>query len=274
MTGPEAQLSDAQRKHLRNKRKATLTRKDYYRSEGCTFLKGGGEGRKAAVYNDDARIQDGLKFNKMTATHQPSDFYFEKYRSSRASVPYFNIAHHLISCTVFDQGGVFSDDELTILRAVKYDVNRGRNVIFLPGYSDGVEVQLMIAAKKIRNWDLLKQKSPKKAQDLKDAAYADAEERARKFANLHKLPCHWDYHEPYIDYVNGDMRSFKSLLCAAVVKDCDDWNPPDSILSELKNREDDYWKWVVGFGKRMKLGEAKSIGDITKPPNMPRGKGK
>jgi hypothetical protein len=271
-----------QRKHLNSKkRQAVLERMNYYRKNGVHHLQsktdccqgkcGLASGdRVSTVYDNDVKINAALAALSDFAGMNATDFHIDKFKV-KASVPYTNAAHHLVSCDVFtagDKGRIFDDDELAIMRALKYDVNWGKNVILLPGYSDGVEVQQLIRRLKIKNWKGMPdaQKDPLKAK-----AYLAARQRVSKAANLHRLPCHWDYHPSYIVYVKQDIKRYKSNLQAEMKEVCETWNPPEALPDKLAGFENDYWKWIVNFGASLAIGKAKSLADITP---IKRGKGK
>jgi hypothetical protein len=215
------------------------------------------------VYDNAKTIQAGLDFNDLDR-YVPADFFFDKFKNKPASVPYSNAAHHLLSCDAFTDKKnerIFDDDELAILWAVGYDVNHGENVIFLPGYNDGGEVLALARRAGLTpdQWGKLPKGEKKRRAD---GAKRRARARTHKYANLHRLPCHYDYHKPYIKKVKTDMKRLQPRLRRQIGKICKTWKPPKSIMQFLTDREHVYWRWVVNFGKSSPW-EPKSIGEIT-----------
>jgi len=254
--------------HLKNIRCSDLNRNEVkYRKTGHAFLLGNGCGRTKPVYDSVKVIQEGLKFNDMDGSYTPPDFFFSEFKVKPAKVPYSNAAHHLLSCDVFTEKPkerIFTDDELAILWAVDYDVNDGENVIFLPGYNDGGEVQALIRRSGLTfaQWRALPEGEKRRRGN---AAKRRARARTHRYANLHRLPCHYDYHPTYIKKVKVDMKRLQSRL-RRPKKPCKTWKPPASIFKFLIDRQHAYWRWIVGFGRRQPLGKPKSINDITGTP--------
>lgn len=147
-TKKQKKLSQKQQDHLLSIQCATLWRTDKYRANGVDYLGGAGKARAARVYDNRPIILAGLKHNGMNQTHKPDEFYFSKFKARPASKPYQNAGHHLPSCDVFNlKGGIFDDDEIFILLAVDYDMNRRENQTFLPGFNDGGEIQALMRKK-------------------------------------------------------------------------------------------------------------------------------
>lgn len=265
-TKKQKKLSKKQSDHLLSIQCATLWRTDKYRPNGVDYLGGAGKARAAGVYDNRPIILAGLKFNGMDQTHKPDDFYFSKFKKKPASVPYQNAGHHLVSCDVFNiKGGIFSEDEIIILAAVDYDVNRGENQIFLPGFNDGGEIRALMKAK--ANWNSLSAKQQKASRASKRGG---AKSRVHRAANIHRLPCHYDFHPPYIEKVTNDMKNMKQYV-RSKIKNCENWKPPKTIIKKLGEYERRYWDWIVGFGRRQPLGAPKSLTNIDGLPALPTG---
>ncbi len=168
------------------------------------------------------------------------------------------MGHHLLPCETFQDKKLFSEDQLSILRAVDYDINEGRNIIFLPGYADGLE---------ILHGDLKWKTLSVKVQEGHRRQW---QSEARQSANLHKLPCHWDFHKSSTRLVKADTDELRNELKAQSKKFCKDWEPPASIPRKLRKLEDDYWDHVVKFGESRPLGKAASIDTLTKQVLKPK----
>jgi len=263
-TKKQKELSKKQSDHLLSIQCATLWRTDKYRANGVDYLGGAGKARAAGVYDNRPIIVAGLQFNGMDQTHRPDDFYFSNFKKKPASVPYQNAGHHLLSCDVFNiSGGIFDPDELIILAAVDYDVNRGENQIFLPGFNDGGEIRALMKAK--ANWQSLSAKQQKSSRASKRGG---AKKRVHRSANIHRLPCHYDFHAPYIKKVTNDMKQMKQYV-RSKIKNCEDWTPPKTIVQELTRTEQRFWNWIVAFGRAQPLGAPKSLADIGALPQPP-----
>lgn len=259
-------LTDSNRHLLVKKRKATLTRapSKTYRQAGLTFLAGDGA-RRTRVYDNDAKIIAGLEFigrspkrKGMTRKQQAEGYHLDQFAADNFFTPYKNMGHHLLPCESFQDPKLFPEDPLSILRAVDYDINEGRNIIFLPGYSDGLEILF----EKLK-WKTLGPETQEKHR-------RGWKTEARRFANLHKLPCHWDFHKGYTSLVKEDMDDLRNTLKAQVKKFCKDWDPPASIPRQLRKIEDDYWEHVVKFGESRPLGKAASIDALIKQSLEPK----
>ncbi|MFY2562073.1 AHH domain-containing protein [Corallococcus terminator] len=253
-------LTASNRHLLVKKQKATLTRapSKKYRQEGLTFLTGNGA-RRTRVYDNDAKIIAGLEFigrspisKGMTRKQQAAGYHLDQFAADNFFKPYKNMGHHLVPCECFQDPKLFPEDPLSILRAVDYDVNEGRNIIFLPGYSDGFEI-----LRSELNWSTLGSRTQENHRQK-------WKRESLRSANLHKLPCHWDFHKKYTGLVKLDMNTLRNRLKAQVKKFCKDWNPPASIPKQLRKLEDDYWEYVVKFGESRPLGKAASIDALIK----------
>ncbi|QSQ23714.1 AHH domain-containing protein [Pyxidicoccus parkwayensis] len=231
--------------------RARLGRSSDYRQAGHAAL-AGNPGRRVPVYDNDAKILGYLRhYNvspssaaipKHSAAHAAL-YHFEQFLSGQK--PYPNAAHHLVPCETFTPDVVFTEDELEILKRVLYDVNNGGNIIFLPSFSNAVEVYaLTIEARR---------------------------ERVLRYCNVHRLPAHLDCHKDYTALVKADCADLKRLLRGQLVKVCADWKPPQSIPEELFRLQDRYWEYIVRFGESRPLGQGATINALIKlKPVKPR----
>jgi hypothetical protein len=233
--------------------RARLGRSSDYRDTGRAEL-AGNTGRRVPVYDNDAKILAYLRhYNvsprsaavpKHSAAHAAL-YHFEHFTSGQK--PYPNAAHHLVPCEIFSPGVVFTDDELEILKHVVYDVNNGGNIIFLPSFSNAVEVYAL--------------------------TLEERRERVLRYCNVHRLPAHLDCHKEYTAQVKKDCADLKQLLRSQLGKVCADWKPPQSIPEELFRLQDAYWHYIVAFGESRPLGEAATINMLIKlKPAKPRWK--
>jgi hypothetical protein len=269
--------ADDEEFHVPGKEVAVLHRypSKEYRTKGLDFLQGD-RGRTGHVYDNDDKIVEGLEFNGVAATkttrrEQAAGYHLDRFRADNYHRPYKNMGHHLVPCETFKEGsatspGVFSAQQLEVLRRIEFDVNEGRNIIFLPGFADGLEIQEEVAAQGV-NWRSLSEQ----AQERHRANWRRA---ARRGANLHQLPCHWDFHSKYSKLVFTDCANLRSTLKKPVDKMCKEWKPPRSIRSKLTKLENDYWSWVVRFGEKMPRGNAETVDRLVKiaPPRKGLGR--
>lgn len=129
--------------------KAVLTYDGKYRNNGYDEIKGNA-GRKT-VYDKVRHIQSVLQTRGTQAipsTVVPGSeaharrycFDYEVTASGEvrknfllAYKPYANQAHHLVPVSVFDEEKKFlTYDQLVVMRKVDYNVNNGKNIMFLP----------------------------------------------------------------------------------------------------------------------------------------------
>lgn len=231
--------------------RARLGRSSDYREAGHAGLMAD-SGRRMPVYDNDAKILPYLRFYDVSprsaavAKHSAAHaalYHFECFTSGQT--PYPNAAHHLVPCEVFTPGEVFTDEELEIIKRTVYDVNNGRNIIFLPSFSNAAEVHLLT-------------KQERKEQML-------------RYCNVHRLPCHFDCHKDYTAQVKKDCEKLLNLVRSQLGRVCASWKPPQSIPDELFRLQDDYWDYVVRFGESRPLGIGASINALIKiKPPKPR----
>lgn len=130
-------------------RDAVLVRANYYRERGITII-GGDPGKLERVYNNNSKIKKylqakGVKTSIAGATSgddtHAAGYHFDHFSADVSGTPYPNQGHHLLPCEVFTarskdddnpNNGAFGDAELEVLYHLKYDLNNGNNVIFLP----------------------------------------------------------------------------------------------------------------------------------------------
>jgi hypothetical protein len=233
--------------------RARLGRSSDYRETGHAELTGNA-GRRGPVYDNDAKILAYLRHYDVSprsaavpkhgAAHAAL-YHFEHFTSGQQ--PYPNAAHHLVPCEVFSPGEVFTEDELEIFRRVEYDVNNGKNIIFLPSFSNAVEVySLTIEVRR---------------------------EQALRYCNVHRLPAHLGCHKDYTAQIKKDCANLKREVRSQLGKMCADWKPPESIPRILHDLQDQYWDYVVTFGESRPLGEGETINSLIKiKPPKPRWK--
>lgn len=240
-----------------------------YRDNGRSELKANA-GRRARVYDNDAKILEYLKLydvaprDKGVPKHSlahAARYHFEHFITGQR--PYSNIAHHLLPCEVFIPNEVFTDEESEILKRVDYDVNNGKNIIFLPGFSHAVEVYLLKRGNRTGS-EVWKSLGDGARQRHKDAW----QKQSLRYCNVHRLPCHYDFHHDYTDKVKADCARLKQLLRSQLGEVCVNWRPPESIPRTLFKLQDMYWGYVVRFGERRPLGAGASINALIriKPP--------
>lgn len=240
-----------------------------YRDNGRNELKANA-GRRQRVYDNDAKIIEYLEFydvaprDKRVARHSPAHaalYHFEHFITGQR--PYSNIAHHLLPCEVFTPDEVFTEEELEILRRVPYDVNNGKNIIFLPGFSHAVEVYLLRRGNRTGSevWKGLGEGARRQHQEA-------WQQQALRHCNVHRLPCHYDFHQDYTDKVKKDCAEVKRLVRSQLGKVCEGWKPPESIPRTLQRLQDVYWDYVVRFGESRPLGAGANINALIKikPP--------
>ncbi|MCY1031893.1 AHH domain-containing protein [Corallococcus sp. BB11-1] len=129
---------------------AVLCRSKEYRKNGINCIRGD-PGKLARVYNNNSKIKKYLIENAI-GTRTPgatagddshaAGYHFNHF-TEKAGTPYPNAGHHILPCELFTvksegskQGGVFEEEEFKILRRVKYDINNGENLIFLPAINN------------------------------------------------------------------------------------------------------------------------------------------
>lgn len=223
-------------------------------------------GRRERVYDNDVKIIEYLAFyhvdprDKGVPKHSPAHaalYHFEHFITGQK--PYSNIAHHLLPCDVFTPGEVFTEEELEILKRVPYDVNNGKNIIFLPGFSQAVEVMRLGHGSKSGSevWKEL-------GDDTRRQHAASWQKLALRYCNVHRLPCHFDFHPDYIGQVKKDCTRLKRLVRGQLGKACENWKPPESIPRTLYKLQDEYWEYVVAFGENRPLGAGASINTLIK----------
>ncbi len=112
-----------------------------YRKNGHTFLKSKqGKGSRSSNYENTGMIQAHLADIKRGAKAGAENgsvehaarytlSHLENFLSGKA--PYKNQAHHMLPQS-FNK--LLSDDINTLCKKVKYNINRGENIIFLPEY--------------------------------------------------------------------------------------------------------------------------------------------
>lgn len=224
--------------------RARLGRSHDYREAGQAELTKD-EGKRAPVYDNDAKILAYLRFYNVsprsTAVLKHSEahaalYHFEHF--AHGYTPYPNAAHHLVPCEVFIPDEVFTDEELEILKRVEYDVNNGRNIIFLPSFSNAAEVHLLTREER--------------------------REQMLRYCNVHRLPCHFDCHKDYTAQVKADCEKLVNLVRGQLGKVCASWKPPQAIPEELLKLQDEYWGYVVRFGESRPLGVGASINALIK----------
>lgn len=236
-----------------------------YRDNGRTELKANA-GRRQRVYDNDATILEYLKLydvdprDKGVPKHSPGHaalYHFEYFVSGQK--PYSNVAHHLLPCDVFTPGEVFTDEELEILKRVDYDVNNGKNIIFLPGFSHVVAVYLLKRGNTSGSevWQGLGDDARRQHKDA-------WQKQALRYCNVHRLPCHYDFHHDYTDQVKADCEKLVTLVRSQLGKVCEDWKPPEAIPEELFRLQNRYWEYVVAFGESRPLGDGASINALIK----------
>ncbi len=243
-----------------------------YRDNGRAELKANA-GRRQRVYDNDAKILEYLRFygvaprDKGVSRHSPAHaalYHFEHFISGRE--PYSNVAHHLLPCDVFNPDEVFTEEELEILKRVAYDVNNGQNIIFLPGFSHGVAVYLL------KRGDTPGSAVWKGLSEAAQRRHKDAwQKEALRYCCVHRLPCHYDFHQDYTDQVKKDCADLRRLVRSQLGKVCKGWKPPESIPQALFRLQDEYWEYVVRFGESRPLGAGASINALIKL-KPPRGK--
>lgn len=227
-----------------------------YRQNGLDHLKGDA-GRTSAVYDNDAKICAYLRRYGVTprapgvepaSPQHARAYHLAEFRAEGAGTPYLNVGHHLVPCEAVTEapGGAFTREERELLELTTYDINHGHNIAFLPGFSRGAEVQSMARA---RGVDVESLPEEKKQQGL----FRTLRETYRH-CNVHKLPCHVDMHAEYIRKVVSDLRGTARILAAQRTRPCEEWDPPSTIVEEIRRVEDDYWGYVVRYGESLQRG--------------------
>lgn len=243
--------------------RARLGRSTDYRDNGRAELAANAD-KRMRVYDNDAKIIEYLQHYDVS----PRVRSFPKHGPAHAALyhfgcfttgqePYSNIAHHLVPCEVFIPEEVFTDDELEILKRVPYDVNNGKNIIFLPGFSQAVEVYLLKrgGVPGSEMWDGLGDEAKQRHREA-------WKQRSLRYCNVHRLPCHYDFHKDYTALVKKRCTRLKRLVRGQLGKVCASWRPPESIPQELFRLQDEYWEHVVTFGERRPLGAGANINEL------------
>lgn len=240
-----------------------------YRDNGRAELKANA-GRRQRVYDNDAKILEYLRFygveprDKGVLRHSPAHaalYHFEQFITGQK--PYTNVAHHLLPCDVFNPNEVFTEAELEILKRVDYDVNNGRNIIFLPGFAQVVVVHLL------KRGDTPGSDVWKGMGEASRRRHMEAwQKEALRCCCVHRLPCHYDFHTDYTARVKADCTRLKRLVRSQLGKVCKGWKPPETIPEELRSLQDKYWEYVVRFGESQPLGAGASLNALIKlkPP--------
>ncbi|QSQ22276.1 AHH domain-containing protein [Pyxidicoccus parkwayensis] len=245
--------------------RARLGRSADYRDNGRAEL-AANAGKRARVYDNDAKILEYLQHydvsprSRGVPKHGPAHaalYHFACFTTGQE--PYSNIAHHLVPCEVFIPEEVFTEDELEIVKRVPYDVNNGKNIIFLPGFSQAVEVYLLKRGG-IPGSEVWKGLSAEAQHQNKEAW----KQRALRYCNVHRLPCHYDFHRDYTAQVKNDCARLKRLVRSQLGKVCASWKPPESIPRELFRLQDEFWEHVVTFGESRPLGFGANINELIK----------
>ncbi|RKH26649.1 hypothetical protein D7Y13_20320 [Corallococcus praedator] len=129
---------------------AVLCRSKEYRKNGISIISGDA-GKLDRVYNNNSKIKKYLIENAIETrtpgatagddTHA-AGYHFNHF-TEKAGTPYPNAGHHILPCELFTvkseeegKGGVFGEEEFKILRRLKYDINNGENLIFLPAINN------------------------------------------------------------------------------------------------------------------------------------------
>ena len=123
----------------RDKVQAKLERSQTYRTNGYNHIRGNGGKRKQ--YGDLERVQ-GVLLERGTKPSKPkvaqgSVAHARRYTFTHnvnfriGAAPYVNQGHHLVPCDAFGDK-YFNLDQRELLLRVRYDVNNGKNIIFLP----------------------------------------------------------------------------------------------------------------------------------------------
>ncbi|NMO17516.1 hypothetical protein HPC49_27260 [Pyxidicoccus fallax] len=255
--------------------KAILERNSKYADNGRSEISGNG-GKRSQVYDNDAKIakslnalgirpQHGAGYTQGSTQHCAA-YHFDKFVN--ALKPYYNVAHHILPCEVFKarepgkkSRGAFTDEQLEILKRTTYDVNNGKNIIFLPGFSVGLIVQWGVKAQKEKdpgfNWDAVKETDARAGWVEKWSE--NARKKLERYGAVHQLPCHIDFHEDYILQVRGDMDAISKELKRQAESLCEDWKPPENIPPTLIGTQDEYWKYIVNWGEKNPLGNINAM---------------
>jgi len=129
--------------HLKagGKSRARLTRapSSEYRASGYRLIKriSGRNGVYSKIKQIQAVLQERGTRPKPRGVQQGGEAHARRYTFTYkrnfqlGSSPYSNQGHHLLPCEAFTNK-YFSDEQLFLLRQVRYDVNNGMNILFLP----------------------------------------------------------------------------------------------------------------------------------------------
>ncbi|MFY0566311.1 AHH domain-containing protein [Archangium lansingense] len=216
--------------------KAELERNSKYRSNGHSYILA--TPGRSSVYLNALGITDYLsKHNTQPSRKLPwvapgsvqhaSRYFIDAVNFSNGKLPYKNEAHHLLPCGFFDPGVFFNDDQIAIIRALDYKINHGSNIAFLP----------------IRN------KRCKVHKGQEEFYYRDGE--------IHGLPVHRTarHHDSYTNLLTTLGTSIKTRIEQIIDQNrpCEDWEPPNDIVQELKDFQDLCWEEVTTMGPEFDL---------------------
>lgn len=138
-------MSDSEHMVLDDKAKAELYPRRGYRQKGYDYISGGS---RKSRYNKTNQIKAGLKqlrFQRVDDQAETSHarryhFTYKAPNSERKGnfthyrVPYYHQAHHLLPQEFWKK---MTPEQKKILRQLKYSINNGENIIFLPSCDRG-----------------------------------------------------------------------------------------------------------------------------------------
>ncbi|MCF6337695.1 MAG: AHH domain-containing protein [Gammaproteobacteria bacterium] len=138
-------MSDDQHIVLDGEQKAELHYRSGYRQKGHAYISGCGRKDR---YNRTDDIKKGLKklrFKKVTdhAKTSHAERYYFTYKDPKTKrrgnfthymVPYYHQAHHLLPQDFWKK---MTPEQKKILKQIKYSINNGENIIFLPSCDRG-----------------------------------------------------------------------------------------------------------------------------------------
>lgn len=124
------------------------------------------------------------------------------------SSPYLNHAHHLIPANAFINQ--FTSQQQNVLRKIKYDVNNGNNLIFLPATLEATRYHLL-------PWHQTDDYHRKYSKKVKDSAI-EIEKKINEFLS--------------------DKTK------------CETEDPPQDIADEMVQYENQLWDLVIGLGPK------------------------
>ncbi|MFE8599040.1 AHH domain-containing protein [Archangium violaceum] len=176
--------------------------------------------------------------------------------------PYYNVGHHILPCEVFKPrekgkktGGAFTDEQHEILKRTTYNVNNGKNIIFLPGFSTGLITQWGIKKQQEKNplFDWKSIKDTEEGKSWMEEWSESAQKKLDRYGAVHQLPCHIDFHSDYTLKVCTDMDKVAKELKHQADNLCEDWKPPESIPQTIIDIQNDYWNYIVRWGEKNPL---------------------